>query len=58
MGSVSNFFTDFEDKSQVLEWKNLVSLVAQRYIGEWATNSAVSLLCVVNTSVVSDVVHR
>ncbi|XP_024908734.1 alpha-L-iduronidase isoform X2 [Cynoglossus semilaevis] len=35
MGSVSNFFTDFEDKSQVLEWKNLVSLVAQRYIGKY-----------------------
>ncbi|XP_068594599.1 alpha-L-iduronidase [Brachionichthys hirsutus] len=32
MGSVSSYFTDFEDKSQVLEWRNLVRLIAQRYI--------------------------
>lgn len=34
MGSVSGFFTDFEDKSQVVEWRNLVHVTAQRYIGE------------------------
>lgn len=34
MGSVSNYFTDFEDKSQVFEWRNLVYLIAKRYIGE------------------------
>ncbi len=34
MGSVSNYFTDFEDKSQVIEWRNLVYLIAKRYIGE------------------------
>lgn len=34
MGSVSNYFTDFEDKLQVMEWRNLVYLIAQRYIGE------------------------
>lgn len=34
MGSVSNYFTDFEDKSQVIEWRNLVYLTAVRYIGE------------------------
>lgn len=34
MGSVSNYFTDFEDKSQVMEWRNLVYLTAKRYIGE------------------------
>lgn len=34
MGSVSNYFTDFEDKSQVVEWRNLVYLTAKRYIGE------------------------
>lgn len=34
MGSVSNYFTDFENKSQVVEWRNLVYLTAQRYIGE------------------------
>lgn len=32
MGSVSNYFTDFEDKSQVIEWRNLVYLIAKRYI--------------------------
>lgn len=32
MGSVSNFFTDFEDKSQVVEWRNLVFKIAKRYI--------------------------
>uniref|UniRef100_A0A8C6ULE9 Alpha-L-iduronidase n=1 Tax=Neogobius melanostomus TaxID=47308 RepID=A0A8C6ULE9_9GOBI len=31
MGSVSNFFTDFEDKSQVTEWRNLVYKIAKRY---------------------------
>lgn len=34
MGSVSGFFTDFEDKRQVFEWKNLVFLIASRFIGE------------------------
>uniref|UniRef100_A0A3B3ZAQ1 Uncharacterized protein n=1 Tax=Periophthalmus magnuspinnatus TaxID=409849 RepID=A0A3B3ZAQ1_9GOBI len=32
MGSVSNFFTDFEDKSQVVEWRNLIYQIAKRYI--------------------------
>ncbi|XP_007641176.1 alpha-L-iduronidase isoform X1 [Cricetulus griseus] len=31
MGSPSGHFTDFEDKQQVFEWKNLVSLLARRY---------------------------
>lgn len=35
MGSPSGRFTDFEDKQQVFEWKDLVSLLAQRYIGGW-----------------------
>lgn len=34
MGSVSGFFTDFEDKRQVFEWRNLVFLTASRFIGE------------------------
>ena len=33
MGSPSGRFTDFEDKQQVFEWRNLVSLLARRYIG-------------------------
>lgn len=33
MGSPSGYFTDFEDKQQVFEWKDLVSLLARRYIG-------------------------
>uniref|UniRef100_A0A671QFG7 Alpha-L-iduronidase n=1 Tax=Sinocyclocheilus anshuiensis TaxID=1608454 RepID=A0A671QFG7_9TELE len=32
MGSVSNSFSNFEDKSQVTEWRNLVYLIAKRYI--------------------------
>ncbi|XP_021566588.1 alpha-L-iduronidase [Carlito syrichta] len=35
MGSPSGRFTDFEDKRQVFEWKNLVSLLARRYIGRY-----------------------
>ncbi|XP_067083784.1 alpha-L-iduronidase [Osmerus mordax] len=35
MGSVSNYFTDFEDKRQVLEWRNLVYLIAKRYIEKY-----------------------
>ncbi|XP_061047830.1 alpha-L-iduronidase isoform X1 [Eubalaena glacialis] len=35
MGSPSGCFTDFEDKRQVFEWKNLVSLLARRYIGRY-----------------------
>lgn len=34
MGSINNTFSDFEVKSQVFEWKRLVYLTAQRYIGE------------------------
>ncbi|XP_019513592.1 PREDICTED: alpha-L-iduronidase [Hipposideros armiger] len=35
MGSPSGLFTDFEDKQQVFEWKDLVSLLARRYIGRY-----------------------
>ncbi|XP_023375991.1 alpha-L-iduronidase isoform X1 [Pteropus vampyrus] len=35
MGSPSGRFTDFEDKRQVFEWKDLVSLLARRYIGKY-----------------------
>ncbi|XP_075400682.1 alpha-L-iduronidase [Tenrec ecaudatus] len=35
MGSPSGRFTDFEDKQQVFEWRNLVSLLARRYIGRY-----------------------
>ncbi|XP_060004935.1 alpha-L-iduronidase isoform X6 [Lagenorhynchus albirostris] len=35
MGSPSGRFTDFEDEQQVFEWKNLVSLLARRYIGRY-----------------------
>ncbi|KAF7239958.1 Alpha-L-iduronidase [Varanus komodoensis] len=34
MGSPSGYFTDFEDKKQVIEWKNLITQLAKRYI-EW-----------------------
>lgn len=39
MGSVSNYFTDFEDKSQVMEWRNLVYLVAKRNIDKFGLGS-------------------
>ncbi|KAJ8397109.1 hypothetical protein AAFF_G00009630 [Aldrovandia affinis] len=35
MGSVSNYFTNFEDKQQVVEWRNLVYLTAKRYIEKY-----------------------
>nr|XP_040051081.1 alpha-L-iduronidase isoform X2 [Gasterosteus aculeatus aculeatus] len=35
MGSVFNYFTDFENKSQVVEWRNLVYLIAKRYIDKY-----------------------
>lgn len=37
MGSVSNSFSNFENKSQVTEWRNLVYLIAKRYICEYET---------------------
>lgn len=37
MGSPSKRFTDFEDKQQVFEWKELVSLLARRYVGGQGT---------------------
>lgn len=39
MGSVSKYFTDFEDKSQVVEWRNLVYLIAKRYIDRYGLGS-------------------
>lgn len=39
MGSVSNYFTDFEDKSQVAEWRNLIYLIARRYIDKYGLGS-------------------
>lgn len=35
MGSPSGQFTDFEDKQQVIAWKDLVSMLAHRYIGRY-----------------------
>ncbi|KAJ8005777.1 hypothetical protein DPEC_G00121410 [Dallia pectoralis] len=35
MGSVNNYFANFEDKRQVFEWKNLVYLTARRYIEKY-----------------------
>ena len=34
MGSPSGIFTDMENKTQVYWWRDLVTEVAQRYIGE------------------------
>uniref|UniRef100_A0AAY4CL80 Alpha-L-iduronidase n=1 Tax=Denticeps clupeoides TaxID=299321 RepID=A0AAY4CL80_9TELE len=35
MGSVNNHFSNFEDKGQVVAWRHLVYLIAQRYIGKY-----------------------
>ncbi|TRZ04537.1 hypothetical protein DNTS_014385 [Danionella cerebrum] len=35
MGSVSNTFNNFEDKRQVVEWRNLVYLISKRYIWKY-----------------------
>ncbi|XP_054842405.1 alpha-L-iduronidase isoform X2 [Eublepharis macularius] len=32
MGSPSGYFTDFEDKEQVIQWKSLIAQLAKRYI--------------------------
>ncbi|XP_072848036.2 alpha-L-iduronidase isoform X2 [Pogona vitticeps] len=32
MGSPSGYFTDFEDKIQVVQWRNLITQLARRYI--------------------------
>ncbi|XP_077378095.1 alpha-L-iduronidase isoform X1 [Festucalex cinctus] len=39
MGSVSNYFTDFEDKAQVFKWRDLVYLIAKRYIEKYGLAS-------------------
>uniref|UniRef100_A0A8C8RJR2 Alpha-L-iduronidase n=1 Tax=Pelusios castaneus TaxID=367368 RepID=A0A8C8RJR2_9SAUR len=35
MGSPSGYFTDFEDKEQVIKWKHLIALLAKRYIDRY-----------------------
>lgn len=35
MGNPSNYFMDFEDKTQVVQWKDLVNELAMRYIGQY-----------------------
>uniref|UniRef100_A0A8C5LV15 Alpha-L-iduronidase n=1 Tax=Leptobrachium leishanense TaxID=445787 RepID=A0A8C5LV15_9ANUR len=35
MGSPSGYFTDFEDKKQVIEWRNFIYLTAKRYIEKY-----------------------
>lgn len=35
MGNPSGYFLDFEDKEQVVRWRNLITLLASRYIGKF-----------------------
>ncbi|XP_069482481.1 alpha-L-iduronidase [Ambystoma mexicanum] len=35
MGSPSDYFNDFEDKKQVLEWKELITAIGKRYIDQY-----------------------
>ncbi|XP_062984575.1 alpha-L-iduronidase [Elgaria multicarinata webbii] len=37
MGSPSGYFTDFEDKKQVIEWKNLITQLAKRYVERYGS---------------------
>ncbi len=48
MGSVSNSFSNFEDKSQVTEWRNLVYLIAKRYICEYESEVIISYMVIMN----------
>ena len=36
MGNPSGYFTDFENKTQVKEWRRLVHLIAARYICKYS----------------------
>lgn len=38
MGNPSGYFLDFEDKEQVVRWRNLITLLASRYIGKLQKN--------------------
>ncbi|XP_057282496.1 alpha-L-iduronidase isoform X1 [Pezoporus wallicus] len=35
MGNPSGYFLDFEDKEQVIRWRNLITLLARRYIDRY-----------------------
>lgn len=35
MGNPGNIFKNFEDKSAVYDWKDLVTQTAQRYVGKY-----------------------
>ncbi|XP_062902585.1 alpha-L-iduronidase isoform X2 [Mobula hypostoma] len=36
MGDPSGYFTNFEDKKQVVEWKKMITFLAQRYIDKYS----------------------
>lgn len=35
MGNPSGYFLNFEDKEQAVRWRNLITLLARRYIGKF-----------------------
>lgn len=35
MGNPSGYFLDFEDKEHVVQWRNLITVLARRYIGKF-----------------------
>lgn len=35
MGNPSGYFLDFEDKERVVQWRNLITVLARRYIGKF-----------------------
>lgn len=46
MGNPSGYFPNFEDKEQVVRWRNLVTLLASRYIGKFQKIKGTALLLV------------
>lgn len=38
MGNPSGYFLNFEDKEQAVRWRNLITLLARRYIGKFQKN--------------------
>lgn len=50
MGNPSGYFLDFEDKEHVVQWRNLITVLARRYIGKLKKESVVICPVVVISS--------
>lgn len=45
MGNPSGYFLDFEDKEHVVQWRNLITVLARRYIGKLKKEKPCYLFC-------------